>query len=392
MKTTNYHYLLEGSYNQFGKVIANQNHKQAKHVCPDCHKRSFVRFLDTKTGNYIPEKYGKCDHESKCGYYLSPYKDGYSAKTQNEEWEERNSKPQYTRPLTKKSKSITYVPEYILKGTLKDYANNTFIQNLLNNVQYPISYERIEKVISQYYLGTISKGYLTSGTTLPFIDFNGNIRVIQAKIFDNNNNTTKTGNIHSILDKHYGDNKPEWLKQYLNNHGFFTCLFGEHLLKKYPNNSIALVEAPKTAIYGTLYFGFPDNPSNLLWLAVYNISALNYERCKILDGRKVILFPDLSKSGKAYSLWKEKANYFNTIMPNTSFIVSDILEKCASDKEKQKGGDLADFLINQDWRNFQQSIKHISSQHQHSPTILRLITKNKNLDALIRKFDLELIK
>ena len=388
MKITNYRYLLEGSYNQYEKIIAIQNHKQVKHLCPSCGKKSLVRFIDNKTKKYIPEKYGKCDHESKCGYFLSPYKDGYSTRENNIGWDESKSYLQYSTPF-QKQQELTFVPEDILKATLKDYANNTFIKNLLYNVPYPLPNKYIEKVISLYYLGTISKGYLNNGTTFPFIDLNGNIRVIQAKTFDRNNNTTKTGNIHSLLNKHYGENKPVWLKQYLNNHGFFTCLFGEHLLKKYPKNPVALVEAPKTAVYGTLYFGFPDNPSNLLWLAVYNISALNYQRCKILEGRKVVLFPDLSKSGKAYSLWKEKAEYFNSVMPKTTIKVSDLLEKSATEQEKIKGGDLADFLIMQDWRNFQRIKTH--TQKQSNLTIKRLIAKNVCISTLIKNLDLELI-
>ena len=81
-----------------------------------------------------------------------------------------------------------------------------------------------------------------------------------------------------------------------------SCLFGEHLLSKYQTNPIALVEAPKTAIIATLYFGFPDNPKNFLWLAVYNLSSLNIDKCKVLQGRKVFLLPDLN----AFDNWSQK--------------------------------------------------------------------------------------
>src|SRR5690606_24305122 len=124
------------------------------------------------------------------------------------------------------------------------------------------------------------------------------------KHFDSLNHTTRTGFIHSCMETEHklnGTTPPEWLSAYIDQERKVDCLFGEHLLQKYPENPIALVEAPKTAIYGTLYFGFPEDRKALLWLAVFNLSSLNLERCKVLSGRKVILFPDLSlpKSGKA---------------------------------------------------------------------------------------------
>ena len=61
-----------------------------------------------------------------------------------------------------------------------------------------------------------------------------------------------------LVDKVYQDSLPNWLTPYKKNESKVSCLFGEHLLSKYPHNPIALVEAPKTAIYSTLYFGTPE--------------------------------------------------------------------------------------------------------------------------------------
>jgi hypothetical protein len=58
------------------------------------------------------------------------------------------------------------------------------------------------------------------------------------------------------------------------------------LLSLYPNNPIALVEAPKTAIYGSLYFGVPRTSKEMLWLAVYNLSSLTYKKLKVLEEDK----------------------------------------------------------------------------------------------------------
>ena len=123
-------------------------------------------------------------------------------------------------------------------------------------------------------------------------------------------------------------------------------------MNKYPHNPIALVEAPKTALIGSIYFGLPDNPNNYLWLAVYNKSSLNYAKCKALKNRKVVLFPDTSKDAITFNEWKEKAEKIQEQLPNSTFEVSEMLEQLATDKQKEKGIDLADILINYDWKTF----------------------------------------
>ena len=65
---------------------------------------------------------------------------------------------------------------------------------------------------------------------------------------------------------------------------------------------MAVVKALKTAIYANLYFGFPEQIRDLLWSAVYNLRSLTFDKCKALKGRNVLLFPDLSKNGKAFEL------------------------------------------------------------------------------------------
>ncbi len=107
---------------------------------------------------------------------------------------------------------------------------------------------------------------------------------MQVKEFDKANHTTSTNFLHSIIEKHCNkNNNPP--PEYKENEVSVSCLFGGYLLNKYPHNPIALVEAPKTAVYGTLYFSTPSRSRNLLWLAVYNLSSLTLEKCKALKGR-----------------------------------------------------------------------------------------------------------
>src|SRR5680860_909135 len=45
-----------------------------KFVCPNCNKRRFVRYLDTDTGNYLEDDYGRCDRQTNCSYHKAPPK------------------------------------------------------------------------------------------------------------------------------------------------------------------------------------------------------------------------------------------------------------------------------------------------------------------------------
>ncbi|MEN5306315.1 DUF6371 domain-containing protein [Chryseobacterium cucumeris] len=375
-----------------------------KFPCPECGKRSFVRYINTETREYLHKDYGRCDRESKCAYHLNPYLDGYAAMIQEEKQRAAgvttvNSVKQkyiYSRqrhlnsfkahPGTK----TVYFDFETFKATLKPegYEQNLFIQNLLSQVRFPFEADELTKVIELYRLGTITEGYRAGAVTFPFIDSEGNIRTVQVKEFDNDNYTKGTDFLHSILEKSYIRNKipvPEWLKAYAENDKKVSCLFGEHLLKKYPFNPVALVEAPKTAVYGSLYFGFPEeNSQSLIWLAVYNKSSFSFDKLKVLQGREVYVFPDVSKDGSTFSEWETKARKIERKSPGNSFIFSDLLEKLASEKDKFKGYDLADYLIQKDWRLFRKQPLESNSQpnsvseYQNKPEKIITILKNQN--------------
>jgi len=333
-----------------------------KHHCPECGKKRFVRYIDTQTGNYLPEQYGRCDRESKCGYFLNPYKDGYAKAVWEQEQGNRSEIPNNWKPKRKKAiPQPTPEPVFFDFDTFKQtlqperYEKNTFIQNLFYRVQFPFEVDEVTKVIQLYRLGTVANGYRAGANTFPFIDIKGNVRAVQVKQFDEQNHTTGTDFLHSIIEKHHARNNkplPEWLEAYTRQDKRISCLFGEHLLSKYHSNPVALVEAPKTAVYGTLYFGLPETPESFIWLAVYNKSSFSFDKLKVLQGRFVYVFPDLSKDGNTFKEWETKAKEYESRLPGTRFIFSDLLEQLAPERDKSEGNDLADYLIKQDWRLF----------------------------------------
>lgn len=342
-----------------------------KHICPACNKKTWVRYVDTERGNeYIPEQYGRCDRESNCHHSLNPYDDRYLFQS-----DKRFSPSKVWKPP--RFKAPVFIPDEVLERTFSPdgYQMNTFLQNLGERVPFPFEAVDIERVINQYCLGTITQGTRAGAITFPFIDINSKIRTVQVKQFDNENHTIGTDFLHSMLKNDLAKSKkpfPLWLDSYLENDSYVTCLFGEHLLNDYPLNPVALVEAPKTAVYGTLYFGSPEVSENLLWLAVYNLSSLNVAKCRALKGREVFLFPDLSKDGAAFRLWAGKAETLSSQIQGSSFYVSDLLEQNATDEERLKGMDFADYLIRHDWREYQpdqgKQKNHISEAAFNVPT------------------------
>jgi len=349
--------------NQSYRYILEKSSK--KHLCPECGKKRFVRYIDTQTGEYLPEQYGRCDRESKCSYHLNPYLDGYAKMI----WEQEQKVTGVTKVTIQKQKYFFTQPKPQLnpepvffdfetfKQTLQPerYEMNTFIQNLFYHVKFPFEVEEVTKVIELYRLGTVANGYRAGAVTFPFIDIKGNVRAVQVKQFDEHNHTTGTDFLHSIIEKHHTQNNkplPEWLEAYTKQDKRITCLFGEHLLSKYHSNPVALVEAPKTAVYGTLYFGLPETPDSLIWLAVYNKSSFSFDKLKVLQGRFMCVFPDLSKDGSTFKEWETKAKEYENRLPGTRFIFSDLLEQLAPERDKSEGNDLADYLIKQDWRLF----------------------------------------
>lgn len=84
------------------------------------------------------------------------------------------------------------------------------------------------------------------------------------------------------------------------------CLFGEHLLKRYPNAPVCLVESEKTALLMAIAYG---NHQLGVWLACCGLGNLTRDRLApiIKQNRRIILYPDRDGIQK----WKEAAAKIN---------------------------------------------------------------------------------
>jgi hypothetical protein len=370
--------------------------KAIKGDCPGCgHRRTLSRYVDTRTGEPLPEPYGRCDRESNCSYHLSPYHKGPTGLSYAEEMNPNTLSapiPKSWFRLAGKQKHngisrsgliqtliqmegataeqaervaafifdkpkiapiapppIYTIPDEVFQASLGHYERNQFARLLSRHFGEPKALE----LLTRYQIGTSSRW--PGACVFWYIDEQNRIRGGQIKLFDesfhtakyvdaNGQTRSKTSWVHSALAHKLDEQKepyPDWLTAYLDERNAVEkspCLFGLPQLASAPSDlPIAVVEAPKTAVVCTAYLpGF-------LWLAVGALSYLNAERLAPLRGRSIMLFPDLSKDGTAFARWSRVADELRP--KGFQISVSTYLEDNASEAEKVKGLDLADYLL-----------------------------------------------
>ena len=73
-------------------------------------------------------------------------------------------------------------------------------------------------------------------------------------------------------------------------------------------------------------------------MACGSLNNLNESKTRALKGRNVVLFPDL----KCFDLWNDKIPKLTSL---ATFRTSTLLEEKATVEEKEKGLDIADYLL-----------------------------------------------
>jgi hypothetical protein len=295
---------------------------KSRHTCPTCGSRNcFVRYQN-ENGEYLAEDVGRCNRESKCGYHKKPKEFFADNPTGSKFVKTRAGKSQQikTQIWAEKPKSFDSIAPEHLKATLGSYEQNAFVQFLFDI--FPDCSEEIEAVLKMYFVGTYQ-----DYCAFPSID--RQMRVCRAKLIRFNRTTGKRlkgeFDVSSLVRKLK-------LKEDFNYRQIF---FGEHLLSKFPNKPVAVVEAEKTAIIASLCF--PE----FVWLACNSKSWLKAERIKRLGTRQIILYPDAD----GFNLWQSIAA--DAQRQGLTIKVSNLIENHATDEQKANGYDLADYLINE---------------------------------------------
>lgn len=303
---------------------------KTRYKCPYCnHKGKFSRYINTETGEHLADHVGRCERLDSCGVNYTP----------KQYFEENNASIDSLKQKTKiklkiiepKSEQISFIPTELLTATLRNYESNNFIKFLIELFGVEIT----NQLVNRYFIGTSKKW---PGASIFWqVDLRGNVRSGKIMLYHEKSGKRIRKPFDHITWVHKGINQREYfLKQ---------CLFGEHLLDE--SKTVVIVESEKTAIISSVYF------PQFTWVAVGSVTDLSAEKCIILKGRTVVLFPDLSKpkSGEltAFEKWSKKAKDFKYI---AKFAVSDLLERNATEEERKQGLDLADYLIRFNYKEF----------------------------------------
>lgn len=294
--------------------------------CPRCNgKKTFTKYIDTETNDYLSDHVGRCNKIDKCEYHFKPkqfFEDNKGFST--------IYKPQLNR-IAPPQKPMFTIPIEQLDATLTKYDNNNFALILLKL----FGYNEAVKLLTLYEIGTSKKW---NGANIFWqIDANGIVRTGKIMLYDIETNKRVKQPYDHI----------SWIhtKILTDSHELKQCFFGEHLINQYKSKPIAIVESEKSAIICTYFL--PE----YVWLSAGNINGLSIDKFKVLSGRKVVLFPDLNKG---FEIWQQKANEFKNI---AEVSISDYLQLIATPEQQTNGLDLADYLIS----TITENVAHVSN-------------------------------
>lgn len=351
------------NYNQ--PYLEKYTGRASRHKCPKCgDPHSFAYYLDGNTGLPIDKTVGRCNHESGCGYHYTPKQFFID----NPVEKERFVSPVQQKPIQKPQREIGYIPfQYVEKSASYNSSFVYFLCGLFD--RYSLESPTIERLMQDYALGATKDGSIIYWQ----IDTKGKVRTGKVMKYDpNTGHRVKDGGginwIHAIMKKQ--GLLPD-------DYHLVQCLFGEHLLKMYPTKVVALVESEKSALIASAVY--PD----YIWLATGGKSQLSIDKLKVLRGRTVVMFPDVD----GFEYWSNKAKEVEAI--GCKVVVSDLLEKNATDEDRANKIDIADWLI----RCLSEStVTEVKTAITETEKILQaMIEANPALQLLIDTFDLELV-
>lgn len=286
--------------------------KQGKWLCPECGHKTFVCYVD-ENGNVLDDSVGKCDRANNCGHHYPP-RDYFKDNNIEEDY-----KPSYssTPPLTLEPEP-SYIDPDIFKKTV--IGSNTRTNALLKYLEFEgFDADTIEHIKNEYYIG--ASKHWNGATVFWQVDQFGHVHTGKIMLYN------------AIEGKRVKEpyNHISWVHTVLKlqNFNLKQCLFGEHLLIKYPNRPVIVVESEKTAM---ILGGIMDK---CVVVACGGCGNLTKAMLRPLIGRNVILSPDNGKFNEWSDKGKALAHMFKRLW------ITDIMEKC----NREEGEDIADLIL-----------------------------------------------
>lgn len=274
-----------------------------KFICPSCHKKTFVKYIDNESREYLSENYGRCDRETNCRHHVLP-----------------NNTTLITLKSSNEEIKTSYHSFELLSKSLKKYDENNFVKFLENLFSVEDSLHACRK----YYIGT--SRYWKGATIFWQVDKSRRVhagKILQYDAISGKRSKNQSGKsqitwVHSVLRK---ENK-------LTEFNLSQCLFGLHLVNEH-TKKVAIVEGEKTAVIMSIF------KPEYIWLATGSKEGFKSEMLQSVKSTKIYAFPDKGE----YSLWKDRGNALNNVGYKIS--VDNTMENLNS----TIGSDLADILI-----------------------------------------------
>ena len=303
----------------------------SRHTCPACGRPKCFTLYVSPDGQPLHPTVGRCDHESSCGYHLTP-RQYYRENPEHRRFVIPSKRPSHCHfdqakrveksphrhgRLDRPSPGI--IPPTLIPPPSGDNHLITYLKTLLPS-------SAIDRIIADYRLAS------TPDQAIIFLQIDKAGQCRTGKIMQYN---PYTG--HRIKDPNM-PGRINWIhttlkrKKVLPKDWQLTqCLFGEQLLSSDQDKTVALVESEKTAIISSALM------PQYTWLATGGKSGLTAERLASLKGRKIIVFPDVD----AFKDWQQKIFTF----PHLDIRISRLLEDNATPADRETHIDLADWLI-----------------------------------------------
>jgi len=324
----------------------------SRYTCPACeHRRELARYVDTETGELLPEEFGRCNRADNCGYHLSPYHSppgGQSYAEQVREAEQptawqRPPRPRPALPL-KPAKpaapaAVVSIPADVMRATLGHYQHNALARLLHLHFGAGVASD----ILLRFNLGT--SAHWPGACVFWLVDEQRRVRGGQVVLYDETGHTVKVPSrcttwAHTALAtraRRLGQPAPDWLTAYSAAEvPKCPCLFGLPQLATAPaSQPVALVESAKTAMLCTPYL------PTYVWLATMGKSYLTAERLAPVRGRRLVLFPDAG----ALADWQRRADELRG--QGFTVTVSTWLESTVTPEQHAAGYDLADVVLTQ---------------------------------------------
>ena len=282
-------------------------------LCPGCGRPGYKPYIHPD-GQIVAEQCGRCDHESSCGYHVSP-KEWFKDHPVGTE----HYNPSYVPPPPPPAVIIPPVMAHRFHCLRQGAPRNPLLRywaNLFASVGEgrkeltKLYTDRLKKALKAFNVGTMDGGY----TVWWIIDEEGKIRSGKAMKYKADGHRDKEDQrafawMHTM---------PEVKRVQKEGAEYVGCLFGLHQLTK-ELKEVQLVESEKTAVLMSVFR--PD----LTWMATMGLGNLNQYKLQPLIAKGVTITCHPDKDG--YDKWRAQVEKIRKDCPQADISVSDYVEK-----------------------------------------------------------------